>query len=366
MPVAGVKSWERLLKPYVKKVLSSRSDSAYYMILRDMLKNLPHGRIILNDSEIFNFTGDFVVPFQFARIDGDLVVTRVEDSTLLPVLRPGTRIFRIEGMSVQEILSAGSTVFLSDSIRGMNDLVFNRSNFRGRAGSEISLDVADGQGTRNLQVARTRRASGYGTWHPDTSGLRDAVAYLHPHDRWKLNDMEVFSEKDGLILDLRNTSLTSGYTPLYNTSVSTPVVSAARPRTGDRRLSRYSAREVPPFLRDMPMAVLIDHTTRGRAEQLARELSRLERVFLVGGLTSGMPPRRAVINLPGGARILFPGQVSHSSIDKESSTKGYNGFPPVYPDIPVERTMKSVREVRDEMFDKAREMLRQRLHPDKP
>jgi C-terminal processing protease CtpA/Prc len=114
------------------------------------------------------------------------------------------------------------------------------------------------------------------------------------------------------------------------------------------------------------MAVLIDHTTRGRAEQLARELSRLERVFLVGGLTSGMPPRRAVINLPGGARILFPGQVSHSSIDKESSTKGYNGFPPVYPDIPVERTMKSVREVRDEMFDKAREMLRQRLHPDKP
>lgn len=366
MPATATKSWDRLLKPYVRKVLNSRSDSGYYRVLRDMLGNLPHGRIILNDSKIFQFTGDFVVPFQFARIGEDLVVTRVEDSTLLPVLRPGTRIFAIGGMPVQEMLSAGSTVFLSDSLRNMNDLVFNRSNFRGRAGSEISLKVADGKGTRNLQVARTRRASGYGTWHPDTSVLQDEVAYMHPHDRWELHDMHAFSEREGLILDLRNTSLPGGYTTLYGTSVSTPVVSAAAPRTGDRRLSGYSPAKVPSFLREMPMAVLIDHTTRGWAEQLAQELSRLEGVFLVGGLTSGVPPRRAVINLPGGARILFPGQLSHPCAGEGSGKIHNKGFPLIYPDVPVEPTMESIRNGQDVVFDRALEKLRQRLQPDNP
>ena len=350
----GVDTWQGKLPAYIRKVTGSRSDAEYFSVLRSMLDKLNNDQLILNQSNLFDFVNEFVVPVRFSMVQDQLVVTQASGMPDHSMLRAGDRILRIEGRTVDQILTEASKIFFPDKANRLANLALNRYHFRGRAGSMLHMTVAGDKGIRGVKISRTMHVSDTREVGASSPDLPRDIEYLHPGGQWKDSCWQQLSFHQGMIIDLRNSSLPGGYPSMLERSILTPVVSASEPAFRTHQVcTRPAARDSLPKV-NQPVAVLIDPGSRGNTCLLAHELSLLERVFLVGEPTSSLPPGMTRISLPGDVKVLFPGEKIQPG-DNDPS-----GDQRVVPDIHVKRTLSGISGGTDEVLQRAVEEIQKR------
>jgi C-terminal processing protease CtpA/Prc len=100
--------------------------------------------------------------------------------------------------------------------------------------------------------------------------------------------------------------------------------------------------------------VLIAETTQSHAEYSTMMLQTIPKTITIGSKTAGADGNISYLNLPGGIRAVYSGIGIYYPDGRETQRVG------IIPDIEVKPTIQGIREGRDEILEKAIEVINQK------
>lgn len=358
--------WDDILKYYLLVSQQTDSDADYYHMVERMMATLNDSHVSTFHSSIMDFSKIFVVPAKMEWIEEEAVITAV-DTSMHNLLLSGDVILSVDGISFNELLEQESKKISCSNRQGLLAVVVNMAYFTGEQGSDVALEVMRNQRTKILRVERSAfvfHMMGLGDERISSGVLKGNVGYLNLSF---LTDTEVLEKtlmdmKDtqGLILDLRNGYPAADFHHFLSMLAqeawclrrdAVPVVSAGNDQNRVMALSKINIVPDTDFVYNKPIAVLIDKTMISRPEDIAIALSAFDNVTFVGERTQGTDGEMTRIHLPGGGETSFTGQVIKFGDGTPFQGRG------IVPDIEVVRSIKGVKEQRDEILDSALKFL---------
>ena len=405
--------WHSCLPEWIPKAEAADSLIAYVRTLRMLTAHL-------HDNNVFYFFPNLpepqALPVFFGWVEGKIVVTDVMDhpqisqitqigasgsgpdplvpgslDPSIPSLQVGDELVELDGKTVSELV-ADHRMQVSYSTEGsfcqrMCDmLVF------GPADSEVKLVVRRKTGTVpsqgpvrlpgtvpalpisvTLKRTVTREARiGHSTRRRQSSGYRVLDRNIGYMDLGRLSSLREFERAfealrrtDGLIVDIRRYP---GFTvqlalsarlsdrPVKSAIHEIPIVSSYDRQEQVWSIGQYEVQPDPKAHYGGPVVVLVNEKTFGGAEDICIYLRNAERVTFVGGTTAGCNGNRTWLSLPGGGRLWFTGMRVKFGDGSRFQNIG------ITPDVPVAPTVDGIRAGRDEVLEKAIEVLRRLVH----
>jgi C-terminal processing protease CtpA/Prc len=224
-----------------------------------------------------------------------------------------------------------------------------------------------------LKRTVTREARiGHSTRRRQSSGYRVLDRNIGYMDLGRLSSLREFERAfealrrtDGLIVDIRRYP---GFTvqlalsarlsdrPVKSAIHEIPIVSSYDRQEQVWSIGQYEVQPDPKAHYGGPVVVLVNEKTFGGAEDICIYLRNAERVTFVGGTTAGCNGNRTWLSLPGGGRLWFTGMRVKFGDRSRFQNIG------ITPDVPVAPTVDGIRAGRDEVLDKAIEVLRRLVH----
>ena len=172
------------------------------------------------------------------------------------------------------------------------------------------------------------------------------------------------SQANGLIIDLRGyprfmvqlvLSARLNDRPVKSAIFEIPVLSSYDRTEQGWNIGQYDIKPDPRTHYGGPVVVLINEKTRGTAEDLGIFLKDAGRVTFVGGPTAGCNGNRTWLSLPGAGRMFFTGMRVKFGDSSRFQNVG------ILPDVPVAPTVEGIRAGRDEILERAIEVLRGKM-----
>jgi C-terminal processing protease CtpA/Prc len=357
-------NWDNVLTKYLESVQKTKSDKEYYSLVQEMMVNLKDSHVSTFHPSILDFSKIFVAPIQFKSIGEKVVITAI-DSSVNADIHVGDEIVSINNETIDEIIQRETKRVSSSNQQGLLATVFNAGNFIGESGSMIKFGIRNGKSEKLVEVPRTMyifQFMGFGDNREPSSILKNNIGYLNLAALTNTSELENELIKMGntksLILDLRNSYPTADYQRFLQMLCKDKVVTRKSEvpviRANQTKLWQYEATEINPdssFTYNKPIAVLIDKTMISRPEDIAINLRAFSNVVFVGEQTQGTDGEMTKIHLPGGGETSFTGQVVKFGNGETFQGKG------IIPDIPVQQTIDGIKNNRDEILEKAIEIL---------
>ena len=210
-------------------------------------------------------------------------------------------------------------------------------------------------------LARKRQSRGYRL-------LEGNLGYL---DLGRLSSLEEFDhafevlgQANGLIIDIRGypgfmvqlaLSARLSERPVKSAVFEIPVVSGIARLEQGWNSGQYEVQPDPKKHYSGPVVVLINEKTFGGSEDICIYLKNAGRVTFVGGTTAGCNGNRTWLSLPGGGRLWFTGMRVKFGDGSRFQNIG------IVPDVPVAPTVDGIRAGRDEVLEKAVQVLEEKV-----
>jgi C-terminal processing protease CtpA/Prc len=362
--------WDAILPEYIRKIMDTRSDKAYYQLLQELISKINDKQAGCHHSSLADSSNAYIMPIWFDRINGQMIVTEVgENITGNHQPKPGDEILKIDGKSIRNMLKDFPEQISSEKEGFFHNPLFNPAYHMGPKGSKMKLTFRRGTQIRTAEIPRSVSYCHFKTnvnKMPDRM-IREETGYLNPAKFSDFSRLEAalrsMEDTKGLIVDLRHGSFHEDFSALVTLLagdsyteplVHTPVLDAASPEKGSLQVSRINFTPDTSFTYNKPVAVLINGNSSAGAEELAIHLSGIERVFFVGEESPGMAGEKAFINLPGGGEISFTGQVIRSEGRVSYGNMG------LQPEVEVSRTPEGIRNGKDEILEEAIKRIQKR------
>lgn len=357
-------NWDNVLTKYLESVQKTKSDKEYYTLVQEMMVNLKDSHVSTFHPSILDFSKIFVAPIQFKSIGEKVVVTAI-DSSVNADIYVGDEIVSINDETIDNIIKREAKRISSSNQQGLLSTIFNVGNFIGESGSIIKFEIKNGDSNKFVEIPRTMyvfQFMGFGDKRESSSILKNNIGYLNLSALTNSSELEKELIKMGntksLILDLRNSYPTADYQRFLQMLCKDKVVTRRSEvpiiRANQAKIWQYNTTEINPiasFTYNKPIAVLIDKTMISRPEDIAINLKAFPNVVFVGEQTQGTDGERTKIHLPGGGETSFTGQVVRFGNGETFQGKG------IIPDIPVQQTIDGIKNNRDEILEKAIEIL---------
>ena len=361
--------WDKSLDKYLKLSQDTSSDKEYYRLIQELMTTLNDSHVSTFHPSILNFSEIFVAPVKFDWIEDKVVITKI-DNTVKADIYVGDEITAINDVEIDEILEKESVRISSSNRQGLLATVINPGYFIGASGSNIKFSVNSEGKKKTVEIPRTMHVFQFlgskDNQQADTV-FNNEIGYLNLARLTNNNDLEneLFKMKDtkSLILDLRNSYPTVDYQKflqmLCQSEVSirmseVPVISASH--TKAMQFETNMVNPVSSFSYNKPIVVLIDKTMISRPEDIAIALKSFPNVRFVGEQTQGTDGEMTKISLPGGGETSFTGQVVKFGNGDKFQSIG------IVPNIKVQRTIDGVKNNKDEILEKAIEILKLQLN----
>jgi C-terminal processing protease CtpA/Prc len=358
--------WESSLGKYLERGLETENDRDYYMLIQEWLSHLNDSHVSTYHPSIVDFSELFVAPIKFEWIEGKVIITAI-DSSLESTLAIGDEILSIDGNPIHSILESEKQRISTSNNQGLISVIINPGFFIGKEGSVMKLAINKGDKVESIAILRNTYVFGFlgsGDNRPARGVLDGNIGYLNLaaiNDPDEIeNELVEMAGTRGLIIDLRNSYPHHDYRKFLQMLCSekttvrideVPVVSGRR--TMDQFVVNKTIIEPGhSFSYVKPIAVLVDKTMISRPEDIAMSLKAFSNVFFVGEQTQGTNGEVTKINLPGGGETSFTGQVV-----KFGNGGDFQGIG-IIPDVKVTRTLKGVIEEKDEILEKAIEIMK--------
>jgi C-terminal processing protease CtpA/Prc len=300
-------------------------------------------------------------------IEDQAVVTKIWDETLAKAsgLQIGDVIEMINGQKVSDIVKQRLELTpASNYPTKLRDIAVNllRTN-------EASLNVVYMRGTEKKEVnvkaygpdnLKVTRGALFSKDIPPLKMLQQDVAYLYPGSlkQGQISGLipEIAKTK-GLIVDLRSYpsdfivfSLGSFLVPKATKFVKFSQGSLAAPGRFTYTDDLEVGKDNPEYYKGK-VVILINETTQSQAEYTTMALRTAPRSTVIGSTTSGADGNVSQFFLPGGISTMISGIGVYYPDGKETQRIG------IVPDITVKPTIKGIKEGRDELIEKALEII---------
>lgn len=297
-----------------------------------------------------------LLPLAWELIDGRLVVTGVAEGAA--GIRAGDVVSSLDGRPVEEILAEAEAAVSAATPESRRRRAFDR-RLRGAPGSRVTLGL---QGSGEVSVARTvpYDQSVAGTPLPPVAEPRPGVVYV---DLGRIQEEELapllprLAAARGLVFDLRHGANVSTVllSHLAERTVASsrwqvPVVMSPDHREVEWLTTFWTIEPKEPRLRGKA-AFLVDGRVDGFGETLLGMVEEYGLGEIVGARSGGSNGSVNWSDLPGGYRLIWTGQ----RVLKHDGTPLHGVG--VAPTVPAARTREGVAAGRDEIVERAVEVV---------
>ena len=357
--------WENSLEKYLRLSQNTSTDKDYYTLVQEMMATLNDSHVSTFHSSILDFSKIFVAPVKFEWIENKVIITGI-DSSIVADISIGDEITSISDLSIDEILKNEAKRISCSNRQGLLSTIINPGYFIGAMGSSIKLGIKSNGEQKIVEIPRTMyvfQFMGFGDNRPASTIIDNEIGYLNLAALTNTSDLEneliKMKATKSLILDLRNSYPTADYQEfLQMLSPSevvirmsmVPVVSSKPAKVWQSDVNMVNP--IHSFSYKKPIAVLIDKTMISRPEDISIALKSFPNVRFVGEQTQGTDGEMTKIYLPGGGETSFTGQIVKFGNGEKFQRIG------IIPDIKVHRTIVGIKENKDEIFEKAIEVLK--------
>lgn len=363
-------NWDEVKEKYMQKLTPELTDSQYYDLLNDMLKELKQSHFAVippqayaAEEEAAKKGEDASAGLLIQIVEGKPTVTRVEPSSgaAKAKIKPG---FIVEAVGKTNLAETWKKIQSRPDPIKRKGFLFTRvvdAMTSGKPGQTVTLTVLDEKNKRRTVPVRLTKPRGvplkFGEL-PTISGLVESrmlpgnIGYvslsifmmqlLDPMKR----AMASFRDAKGLIIDLRqNPGGVGGMSmPIAGALVDRQLsLGTMKMRVGETNFLAYPQ----PNAYKGPVAILIDEGSASTSEILAAGLQESGRAVIVGQQSAGAALPSVIEKLPDGSRLQYA--FADFKTPKGTLIEGRG----VIPDYPVALTRKALLSQQDPYIQKA-------------
>ena len=377
------KNWNDVLKEYIPKFVLAETELAYQLAVLQLTGEIndTHAQLRGGD-KIDSLRGDWQAPFGVRFIENRLVVVKKSTLKKTAGLDIGDVITHINGKSIEYIVDSIKIYYpaSNEAVRLnnlANDLVRSTKN-------SITIDYISSDGMHrkaeqrlyDRKIMNSRNIIGKESNDPEYKIIRredilvstEQIGYVYIGR--VISDVSAMKEKfmntKGIIIDIRNYPYTSFLYSLgsYFASEDTPFAKftvANLQNPGEFTFNKavkiinYSEGSINQSkdLYQGKLVVIVNEVTQSHAEFTAMVFRAGNNTTIIGSQTSGADGNASFIVLPGGLTTVISGIGVYYPDGRETQRVG------IIPDIEVRPTIQGIREGRDELLEKAIEIIRQ-------
>lgn len=364
------KKWNIVLKEYIPKFINAKDELEYELVAIQLIGEIndTHANLWGDRDKVDELRGNNYAPFKAEFIENKLVVTdyfnpEFSDQAKLKI---GDIITYINGKSVECII---------DSLK-----VYYPSSNKAAMLRDISADLLRStKNTINLKYISENLENEHQVQLYDREQLDMYHWYRVNHDEkcYKLLDGNIgyitlaniksedipeiktsFKNTKGIIIDIRNYPSTFVPFALGSYFVSNPTDFVKFTQGNPNNPGEFIFREGTKIKSDKnkykgKLVVLVNEKSQSQAEYTAMAFRAVKNSAIIGSTTAGADGNVSEIVLPGGLRTMISGIGVYYPDGTETQRIG------IIPDITVKPTIQGIKEGKDEVLEKAIEIINQ-------
>lgn len=361
--------WEQVLGDFIPKFVKTNNALEYRIAVLKLIEKIhdTHAFIRENDrfldSVMLDYFGEYAVPCQISFIENKAVITDIQfnaDSTLQ--LKIGDIIEKINGESVDEIVERRLPITVasnySTKLRNIAyDILRSNSEF-------VSITYLRQGQRKNDNVKGIKLGINYSTaskiqkkpWRM----LDNNIGYLYMENVKEpdLPDiMKNFQNCKGIILDHRCRFGGLAFT-LSQYLMPNPIQFGKYSQTNFEMPGMFVFRDYSSVGKNNPdyfkgkVIIIVNEITQSAGEFHSMVFKKAPKATVIGSTTAGADGNVSYFNLPGGITTRITGLGVYYPDGKETQRIG------IVPDIEVKPTIKGIIEGRDELLEKAIQIIK--------
>jgi len=354
--------WPKALTDALTAAAADRNAAAFGVTLRKLVAQLHDG----HGSVYGPGQPHSPLPLAWDWVENQLVIAAVPDAQGQPI-KPGDAVVAINGKPITQAISDAEAVISAATPQWRRVRLLEEFT-AGTPGESLALEIQPfGQPGKRETVVLQRKSPPSrldreprpetvaelkpGVWYVDLTRMND--------DDWKAA-LPRITEATGLIFDMRGYPARLGNfflqhlsdKPMTSAQGHVPVVTLPDHREMKfERRGGWDLKPLEPYL-GMKKAFLTDGRAISYAESCMGIVEHYRLGEIVGGPTAGTNGNTEPFNLPGGYRVRFTGM----KVLKHDGSQ-HHGIG-ILPTVPVSRTRAGVAAGRDEILERALELLK--------
>ena len=360
--------WNKKLKVYIPLFLNAKDELSYELTAIQLIGDIQdtHANLWGGADKINEWKGTNYSQLHVRFIENQLVVTDyyINDLKSEVDLKIGDVITKINGKSIDEIIKEKSKYYpASNTPTRLRDLSADllRSNAK-----EIEIEFKSSDYMTQIKTLKLypRDSLNIYRWYKTIEDksykmLENNIGYvtlqtIKQEDISKIKNE--FKDTKGIIIDIRN--YPSTFVPFslgsYFVSSSTPFVKFTNGNVDNPGEFTFTKNlEIPSEGKTYKgkLVVLVNELSQSQAEYTAMAFRAGNSTTIIGSTTAGADGNVSTIMLPGGLRTMISGIGIYYPNGGETQRVG------IIPDIEIKPTLKGIREGKDELLEKAIEII---------
>jgi Peptidase family S41 len=366
--------WNNLLSEFIPKFISARDETQYALACLEIIARVhdTHANVWGNNQALNNYFGRYLAPIQTRFIENKLVVTGYYSDTLSikDKLKTGDVITKINGRVVEQLVKDNLYLTAASNYEKQLGEIPNRSLLRSRRDT-MTLDILRERKKMTVSVicvesTKLNLGLDYNPSPKDSSYtvLAGNIGYIFP-GRYKDSQLpaiiKAFQNTRGLIIDMR--TYPSEFMPFSFGAYLKPSPSQfVKFTTGDiTNPGLFTFGEplsngvINPDYYKGPVVELVNSITVSQAEYTTMAFQTAPDLTVIGSMTAGADGNVSTITLPGGITTWISGIGVYYPNGDETQRKG------IKIDREIKPTIDGIKNGRDELLDKAIEIIMTRL-----
>ncbi len=365
------RNWEEVLAAHIQSFINAEDRLAYELATVQLIADIndTHADLWQGGEALAQHRGEHYAPFRVEFIENQLVVTDIYNPELLKDIQieRGDRVTHINQRSINQILDSISPFHpASNRSAQLRDIsLFNILRTNENQVHLVYLDKNNKEKKAVIPMFPKSELKSYG-WFKSLDGepsyrfLNEEIGYvtlgnIQDSDAQKIK--ETFRNTKGIVIDIRN--YPTAFMPFalgsYFVDQPTPFVkftSVNYNNPGEFLFMDPIVIEPDGKPYQGKVVVLVDERTQSSAEYTAMAFRAGRNVTVIGSQTAGADGNVSQVVLPGGLGTFISGLGVYYPNGEPTQRIG------IIPDIEVKRTIKGVREQRDELLEKAIELIK--------
>jgi hypothetical protein len=336
------KDWNLTLKEYIPRFIQAKNELEYELAAIQIIGDVNDTHANLRDAndKINEMRGDFYPPFHLRFIEDKFVVTDYYNPEFKEAagLEIGDIITHINERPVDRIVDS-----LRDYYPASNDAARMR---------DIAADLLRSTNPK-INIRYTSGGMANQKWLDGNIGYV-TLQSIKAEDVLVIKD--TFKNAKGLIIDIRNYPSTFVVFSLgsYFVSASTPFVKFTKGNTdnpGEFAFTQPLELSNSSDTYKGKLIVIVNELTQSQAEYTSMAFRAGDNTTIIGSTTAGADGNGSTILLPGGLRTMISGIGVYYPDGTETQRVG------IIPDIEVKPTIEGIRNGKDELLEKAVELI---------
>ncbi|MEM8927629.1 MAG: S41 family peptidase [Bacteroidota bacterium] len=360
--------WSDVLPLYITAFIDAKDELEFEIATLKLIGEIgdTHANLWGGNNAISNIRGEFYPPFHVRFIENKAVVSDFYNSELQEAskIQIGDIILAINGRPIEEIVKARAKYYpASNHPTKLRDI--GEELLRSTDSSASVTYKSEGVRKKDLvKLYRDDNQNRYKWYRKDPNGksywwLNEDIAYItlkniKPADIGTIK--EDFLAAKGIVMDIRN--YPSYFVPFalgsFFVEKSTPFVrfTVANNKTPGEFLLERPLKIQPGRKRFKgKLVVLVNELSQSQAEYTAMAFRASPKCTIIGSTTAAADGNVSAIPLPGGMRTMISGIGVHYPDGSETQRIG------IVPDIEVHPTIAGIKSGKDELLEKAIELI---------